>query len=594
MGFSVSGRRRRVLYAAALAATAGVGSLRALAHYQPDALFVDAKHFYLPFAREFLKSGFLFFADPRSVEVGPFSYIYPALFGAHVHVVKLFNIVLFGLLALVAARTATVLRSPLAGLCAAGLFALSRNLPSFFADLYSEAPFIALSMIWIWGIAEAIVGQRRAFIPLAGVAFGLCVLTRPTYLYFGYATALLAGILALRSRRESRTVYRDLFLVHAVGIAFPVAIIVKNLALFGFPGVNTGLGITLYLGNHPLTGGMNPKALGLAYDNSFATHGVHRLTLEGERVLKGIALAMLRDRPLPDLLSHFADKATTFVFVAHDALRDRWFNLRSWRIAELAPAVAGLWAIRNRPFRWLCAGAVIYQVAVHTPLFYLPRYSAVLDVWLALLAGVGIAFGVERWRQGGARQRAVTGALAALAIVGVALGEWNRASALDRMPDVRAVPHREIVSYEGEALMHGLRVPSSVAGIGAGPEYVIPARGVETENPRLGGRALVVASIHMEVGEGNRCRSAHLFYRAESDSRFRKDRGRAFRIKADGRFRWYHVGAFPLDVRRNGDFLLRLDCPVDTTLDVSAFKLSEDLVARTYRKRYLERVAAVR
>src|SRR5258706_371329 len=99
-----------------------------------------------------------------------------------------------------------------------------------------------------------------------------------------------------------------------------------------------------------------------------------------------------------DLASMYAHKLAAFLFITNAESGDV-FGLRTWRIATLILAAFGLAGMRDRWLRGVVAGVLAYQVVVHVPVLYQHRYSVgALDVWLAMLAGVGIAMLWERRR----------------------------------------------------------------------------------------------------------------------------------------------------------------------------------------------------
>jgi hypothetical protein len=392
----------------------------------------DAIHVYLPFAKRLLHEGPAFLLTEDSVQAPPFAYAWPALLGGDLAAVKLANVALSCGLLLLVYRTATLWHSRLAGFAAAFAFALSPLMKPYLPTALTEPPFLFLIGAWIWGLSEWRVRDRPVHVYVAGVALGLALLTRAS---FFYGLLLLLPFL-WRSRPA--------FAAHAIALAFPLAFIAKNLLVFGFPFYVTGAGNALYLGTSPLFRGYDPAYLGLVYDVGAVTGLPTHLTIAADAKLAAAARLLLSSASLPDLAAMYAQKLAAFVFVTNAETSGDVFVLRSWRVATLVLAIIGLAGLRDRFLRWLLVGILAYQVAAHTPLLYNHRYSVgALDVWLTLLAGVGIA---RLWQRRRAREIAATGA--ALAI-GIAAADNHAKNGGMPEPDVFAAPH--VLLWESSA-----------------------------------------------------------------------------------------------------------------------------------------------
>ncbi|MFQ5508368.1 MAG: glycosyltransferase family 39 protein [Leptospirillia bacterium] len=153
--------RPELFYAGAVVGLILLGMANAYSLYHPGSIGSDSGMVYLPLAREFLERGLALLMDPKSLQVGPMSYIYPALFGVQVEVVRLFNVVLYGLLVVAVCRTGFLLHSAVAGLVAATLFAASPVLATYYPMLYTEALFVTLMMLWTWALAGAVERSRH-------------------------------------------------------------------------------------------------------------------------------------------------------------------------------------------------------------------------------------------------------------------------------------------------------------------------------------------------------------------------------------------------------------------------------------------------
>ncbi|MGZ5079866.1 MAG: ArnT family glycosyltransferase, partial [Usitatibacter sp.] len=341
----------------------------------------DAVHMYLPLAQRLLAEGFAFFGTEASIQMPPFSYAWPALFGAKLASVKMANFLLSGATLVLVFRTAWLLHSRAAGVAAAFLFAACPLFRPTLATAISEPPYLLLVTVWIWALAEWFASARRVFIPIAGIAFGLAILTRGTFFYW-----LLALIAFFAWRRE-----KGALVAHLIALALPLAFIAKNALIFSFPFFATGAGNALYLGTNPVTGGYDPIYVGLIFDVGAIAPGPAPLTLDAEHRLGTVARMLLAETDKGQLAAMWAKKLAAFLFVSNAAEGDvPW--LRAWRIATMVLAAVGVMGIASRALRCVVAGSVLYQVAIHVPVLYTMRYSVgAMDLWLVLLAGIGIA-----------------------------------------------------------------------------------------------------------------------------------------------------------------------------------------------------------
>ena len=382
----------------------------------------DAIHVYLPFAQRLLAEGPAFFLGEQSIQAPPFAYAWPALLGAEMETVRWVNIGLSCLLLLLLYRTATLWHSRAAGLLAAFAFAASPLMKPYLPTALTEPPFLFLMGAWIWGLSEWRAQGRAAYLYAAGVALGLALLTRAS---FFYGLLLLLPFL-WRSR--------PVFLAHVIALAFPLAFLAKNLLVLGFAFYVTGAGNALYLGTSPLFRGYDPAYLGLVYDVGAVTGLSSHLSIQADAMLQAAARILLSEANPVDLASLWAHKLAAFLFVTN--AEASVLELRTWRIGTLVLATVGIVNLRDRWLRWLLAGIVAYQVAVHVPVLYNHRYSVgALDLWLTLLAGVGAA---HLWERRRAREIAAAGLLFA---AGSAAGAWHAGSGRMPEPDVFAAPH---------------------------------------------------------------------------------------------------------------------------------------------------------
>lgn len=405
----------------------------------------DALHLYFPLARGLLEHGIGFFATEKSVQAPPLSFIYPALVGATLPALKAANALLSGITLLAVFRSGCLLHSRTAGLVGAFLFAASPLLRPHLASPITEPPYILLGSVWFWGLAEWVVHRRGAALAASAVGLCLAALTRATMFYWIVALVVACGVASCRARGDLRVVARAAFVAYAACLVPMALLAAKNWVLFGFGFYVTGAGNALYLGISPLTGGYDPNYLGLAFDVGAIARDQSFLTLEAERLLKGVAYLILGEKSVPFLAELHARKLAAFLFVTSaepDALL-----LRSWRIVLLVAAVFALPWRTGGVLRWLLFAMLAYQVAILAPAVYTHRYSVGgIDLWLVMAAAIGIAELASK-----ARRR-----LAAIAIAAAAVGVVAGAAALRiapaPMPDVFASAH--VRAWEGPAREH--------------------------------------------------------------------------------------------------------------------------------------------
>ena len=504
----------------------------------------DAIQTYLPMAKRLLADGLGYFANEQSIQMPPFAYGWPALFGGELGTVKLVNYAMSGVTLLFVFRTARLLHSEVAGLAAAALFVVCPTTRQFLATALSEGPYFLLTAAWIWSLTEYLTGGRRGFLAVAAVALGLATLTRGSLFYL-----LPVLVLLFAWKRE-----RAAAIAHLAALAFPVAFIVKNVVLFSFPFFATGSGNALYLGAHPVTGGYDPLYLGLLFDTGSVTQNPSPLLLESERLMAGIARMTVLDTPPLQLAALYAQKLGAFVFVSNMA-SDGDLSMRLWRIAGLVLAAVGLAGVGSSMPRWVLGTTVAYLVAVHVPVLYTHRYSVgALDLWLALLAGIGIAELAQR------RDRTELGWVALAAATGFALGLWTWFGPEARLEVFRA---RNALAWE----------IGNVRGYG---RIEIPVPQAPLLHP-WSNFALVV-----DMASG--CDTLRLSYKREGDADFSP--AAVHRIQGDSRVHRYQFGA-TTPLRLNVAGRLRLEAPC--ALEIPRLAIYKPMAGEEMREKYLRR-----
>jgi len=527
----------------------------------------DAVHLYFPLARELLARGLAFFADERSIQAPPFSYIYPALLGVSMPVVKTANAILSGVTLLAVFRSAWLMHSRAAGLIAAFLFALSPTLRPHLATPVTEAPYLLLTAVWFWGLAEWIVNRRRMALALSAVAVCLAALTRATMFYGIVLLVAAAAVIAWRSRGPARQRAIEALVAYAASLLPILAFIAKNWLLFGFAFYTTGGANALYIGNNPLTGGYDPNYLGLYYDVGAIARDQSHLTVAADRLLGGAARVIFADKDIGFLTAMHLKKLAAFVFVT--GAEGNALVERSWRIALAVLAMGALPLARTQPLRWLLFATLAYQIAIHMPVLYTHRYSVdAIDLWLAIAAGVGVA----RWSMDGSPWLLAAAAMATS--LAVAAGIYLLRERPAPMPDVFAAARARVWQAPpiGEPFAHGHEQLDMPFG----------------DAPRLSpinNHVLVVDAINGSTPGGPGCEALRVSFKPAGAPGF--SRAIAFRVRGDNRLRRYQFGTVPLELAPAGTLRLETRCPEGATLRLQGLVLYAALGPHDYRSRFL-------
>ena len=537
----------------------------------------DALHVYLPLARKLLAAGLAFFATEDSIAVAPLSYIYMALFGAEARPIKLAAIASYALLIAIAARIGMLLHSPLAGMTAAGLLAVSPLLKPFAATALTEPPFLFFTGVWIWSLLEDRHRPRAAWLVLAGVALSLSILIRQTFLFFIPLALAVSAYGWMRQRRRGQSGWaRRVFIAHALAAILPALVIAHNALVHKVPAVTLGSGTALYLGNHVVTGGQDPAFSGLLIDEGAVTEGKGHLNIAGDRILRETALVALRDQPLATLAALHLRKLGAFVFVSPAETTAAPQRLRAWRIALLVLAVYGLWHLAWGP-RLLLAGIIGYQIALHMPVLYTHRYSvSAIDLPLALLAALGIARGLQAPRQGGI--------VAALAILGIAIGWLELRNSDPPAPRIDEAPHALVWTMQptqlAQAPLEGLRrgAEGDLEVVRGGGHLEVAIRNAPLLHPWDN------SVLSIEARARGECRALELRYRRDGEADYGHSQRR--RLPADGEVRRIDLGAaLTMGLNKEGVLRIAADCEPGTQLRIVRMRVTAPRYATYYRDR---------
>ena len=561
----------------------------AFRHFSPTALDFDAAHYYVPYAQQLLSDGFRFFAEEKSIRYPPMAYVYPALLGANQVAVKISNILLSCLVVVLLYRTGRVLHSRQAGLLAAFLFALSAQFHALIPTVLTEPLFFFLMAMWLWCVTEILVNQKYRLALPGGIAFGLAILSRGSIYYFVFLVIIVAAGMILRTHGESRRMWQNILAMHLIALVFPLIFIVKNWLLFDYPFFATGAGNALYFGSHPLVNGYELPYYGLSYDEG-AVSGEHdHLSVIGDKLLKGVALTMLSERPWLELMAAYVQKAGAFIFVSKAVLHDTVWNIRTLRIVEIILGTIGLLSIKPRPMQILIGGVLAYQVAVHVPVLYAHRYSiGAIDLWLVLLSSIGMAALLK------SRSVRLISATAILTFMAVTMGELHRKYSSPLSPEIAKVPHQVIWRRFGADLAPISNVGFTPTGPGnfrlAGQPNTldIPVRGSQLDQA-----GNYVLSLRMAVNweKQTPCKKFRVLYKKLADLAFTENQSTSLRVQERGEIRDYHIGAtLPLSLIADGDIRLSLECAAGTLVTINEISISEPTVAATYKQLYLSRL----
>lgn len=358
---------------------------------EPDPVTIfDATHTYLPLARALLQRGVEVLWSAESVRAAPMSYLWPALFNADLAAIRIANTVAGALICLLIYGTASRIHSRLAGVLAAWLLSLCVLLQPLLPVPLTEAPFLLFTALWWWGTTAFLQGRRWFALP-AFVGGALSLLTRQVWLYpLALAAIVLAAWLLVR---KDRRVAQFVVLQLAVLIV-PAAVMIKNVAIANHPVVATGAGASLYFGQHPLTGGMDPPLVGLMYDEGqvMADLRVNHLTPLGDKVLSRIGREFLLTRSIVQTIGELPERAARVLFFANLGLDPSPYNRRAWRLGAVCLAAVALLVLRRTPMVVLLAAGLIMQTAQLSLVLFNNRYTiGTLEYPLILLAGIGLA-----------------------------------------------------------------------------------------------------------------------------------------------------------------------------------------------------------
>lgn len=395
-------------------------------------LNADAYLTYLPNARKLLEAPWAFLTtDPRSYDVAPLTYIWPAILGADRASVQFANGVLFLVALLLFWSFVRRLGGALAAFVAAGMLITHPEIVGYAPQVLTEAQYFFGLTIALYAALRAYTSSKyqKWWLALMVVGLDITLLTRPILKYI-----LLLGIASLGAalwvNRESvtdeRLRIRSWTIALICSLVLPSAIAIKNGVYFGVWGLGTGVGTGLYYGVSPFKNGSDPAFSNFSFDAGVAPRLVdattegHPLDKWSDEINRIIAIETIKQTSIHDNIRFFA------------------FKLKNWLITSTPELVINDNFRRYRIFEWLCIGMVssilltrklsghelllpgaktsgrqkvtvylfllgiVFIMAVQlTPLLYNSRYASYfIEPWLMVLTGLSVSYFI----QGGARR----------------------------------------------------------------------------------------------------------------------------------------------------------------------------------------------
>jgi 4-amino-4-deoxy-L-arabinose transferase-like glycosyltransferase len=431
-----------LLVAPLIVVAVAVYHYRMLIHWSTQTPFdFDAIATYLPMAKQFLAEGPRFLLTERAVNVPPFSFLFPALFGGEATIQRQVNMGLSVLVILLLFRTGFVMHSRLAGVLAAAAYACSPHFWPYMSTASVEAIYIFLMVAAVWALAEGERGARWGFIT-AGVLLGLATMTRATILYF-LPLATVAGWWLARRANAQAPFWRGVRNASLIALAMVAPLIAKNLYLWGVSAVSTGAGVALLNGHHPLTWGMESNYYNFNSDHGVgAAHLMTHLDVKANASMAALGRYIMAEMPLAMLAKMYAIKTAAFLFVTNREWVMPVELLRGWRVVLLGVAMLSLFAIRRHAVLAFIWALFAFQIVIHVPALYSHRYSvSAVDLSLAWLAAIGAAYALFHLR------------IWLLPLwVGLVFWAWSLVPATAAnphfpMPNVYGVPHGVVARY---------------------------------------------------------------------------------------------------------------------------------------------------
>lgn len=342
---------------------------------------------YIPLSKTFLDQGIAFFFNVDSLKVSPMAYIWGALFGAKLEVIKTVNLCLGIPILLMMYRIGKLTYGRAAGLATAYIFVLNPFLLPWLPTALGEPPYYFFTLSWLWGMSEALSKRdiQWFYIGISALGLSLSILTRGVWIYPSLFMLLVLSILY-----NYKILYKSNIKIVACIIGFgmilPASYMIKNWILFSVPVIDLGSGGALYYGAHSMTNGFEPPLLGLSYEDGGLLH-----TIEGSKLHLKVAKEFLLERNFRELVSWYFTKISWFsLFTGADVS----VKHTSFRILEICfSVIACRWAFNKKNiFLVILSMYLILQLLQSALALYNLRYSTdSFEILLILLSGVGLA-----------------------------------------------------------------------------------------------------------------------------------------------------------------------------------------------------------
>lgn len=292
--------------------------------------------------------------------------------------------------------------NPRAGLIAAGLLAVMPGHAYYAMHLLSEAPFgfwLALAT-YLSIIAMHRSHRRQLAFFVAGLCWGMAVLTKPQFILLAPLVVLAGGAIALHRLDWRPPMSAAVCLLAASLIVMPWY--TRNAVVLDAPGLSTIGGYGLWAGNNELALS-DPKWRGRAMPTSQVEAGLGVKLPEGEAAsdaqAKAYAVTFINSHQA-QMPRHSAWKLYRLVtpFQATSNRAVYWAQAASWIL--LAPMLAaGIFvALRRRPIEsllWL--GPIVVTVSVTLVYFAIIRYRDALLPAMVPFAAIAIDSACRRW-----------------------------------------------------------------------------------------------------------------------------------------------------------------------------------------------------
>lgn len=385
----------------------------------------DAEHVYLPAAQAFLEQGWSYLLTEDSYRVVPLAYLWPALWGADPHWIRMANAGLWTGMVYFIWQTGTLMGGIRTAIAAILLLVLHPQFIDYFYTELTEPIFLFGIFGFIYQLSRICIEKKfnAATLLLGALMLTITLLSRPVLQLLAPALLLACALAYIglgytrHPIKAERPLLRSLALMFLLGLIVPALMTVKNGMFFSLWGLGTGSGTGLYLGTHPLSQGTEPPFFGLNYDvNELAmwvtSQGDH-LSLGADRAARAAALLQIQSMGLSDGVFFFLRKLWWWLMHHPAQINATYGNLRKYRIFEFATILVALglmiWKIRRpspqssfkshaRPV-WFAGLLLVFFAAILIqliPILYNARYSsALLDPWLMLLSAFGIGIIIE-------------------------------------------------------------------------------------------------------------------------------------------------------------------------------------------------------